>query len=142
MGHLHGVARRTRRGLTAQASRLRSGQATRLRSGQAAVRSLQLSGLFLAVYGGCNWLASLRADVGTWTFEWERHIPFWPAMIVPYLSLDAFFVAAPFLCRTREELRVLTWRVTAAVLTAGVCFVSMPLRFAFERPVEHYQQDR
>ena len=143
MGHLYGFPRRTRRGLTAQAprpgsgqaSRPGSGQASRPGSGQAAVRSLLLSALFLAVYGGSNWIASQRADVGEWTFAWERHIPFWPAMIVPYLSIDAFFIAAPFLFRNRDELRVFTWRVTAAVVTAGVCFLLVPLRFAFERPV-------
>jgi 1-acyl-sn-glycerol-3-phosphate acyltransferase/membrane-associated phospholipid phosphatase/predicted protein tyrosine phosphatase len=99
------------------------------------MRSLLLSALFLVVYGGCNWIASLRTDVGTWSFAWERHIPFWPAMILPYLSIDAFFIAAPFLCRDRDELRLFTRRVAAAVLTAGVCFLLMPLRFAFERPV-------
>jgi 1-acyl-sn-glycerol-3-phosphate acyltransferase len=119
MGHLYGFARRTHCGLT----------------GQAALRSVLLSALFLGVYGGCNWIASQRADVGTWIFAWERHVPFWPAMIVPYLSIDAFFIAAPFVCRDGDELRVFTWRVTAAVLTAGACFLLMPLRFAFERPV-------
>ena len=37
-------------------------------------------------------------DVGTWVFAWERLIPFVPLMIVPYMSIDLFFVAAPFLC--------------------------------------------
>jgi 1-acyl-sn-glycerol-3-phosphate acyltransferase/membrane-associated phospholipid phosphatase/predicted protein tyrosine phosphatase len=119
MGHLYRLARRTRGGLTAQA----------------AGRSALLSVLFVGIYGGCNWLAAQRADVGVWYFEWERHIRFWPAMVVPYLSIDVFFIAAPFLCRDRDELRLFTRRITAAILTAGVCFVAMPLRFAFERPV-------
>ena len=119
MGYLYRFARRTCRGLI----------------GQAALASLLLSALFLGVYGGCNWIASQRVDTGTWFFAWERRIPFWPAMIVPYLSIDAFFIAAPFLCRDREELRVFTRRIAAAVLSAGVCFLLMPLRFAFERPV-------
>ena len=127
MGHLHCFPRRTHRGLTAQAPRLRSGQA--------AIRSLLLSALFLAVYGGCNWITSRRVDVGTWAFAWERQIPFWPAMILPYLSIDALFIAAPFLCRDRDEFRVFTWRVAVAVLSAGVCFLMMPLRFGFERPL-------
>ena len=119
MGHLYRFARRTRRGLTAQA----------------AGRSALLSALFVAVYGGCNWIAAQRTGVGVWYFEWERDIPFWPAMIVPYLSIDAFFVAAPFLCRDRDELGLFTRRMSAAILTAGICFLLMPLRFAFERPV-------
>jgi 1-acyl-sn-glycerol-3-phosphate acyltransferase/membrane-associated phospholipid phosphatase/predicted protein tyrosine phosphatase len=132
MGHLYSFPRRTHRGLTPRPG---LGQAPREGSGQAAVRSLLLSALFLVVYGGCNWVTSQRADVSTWVFAWERHIPFWPAMIVPYLSIDAFFIAAPFLCRNRDELRLFTWRVGVVVLTAGVCFLMMPLRFGFERPV-------
>ena len=101
---------------------------------RAAIRSAALSVLFLVVYGGCNWIAAERSDIGTWYFAWERHIPFVSWMIVPYLSIDAFFVLAPFLCRDREELRLHSRRVTAAILAAGICFLLMPLRFAFDRP--------
>ena len=103
-------------------------------SRRAAIRSAQLSLLFLAVYGGCNWIAAQRTDVGTWYFAWEQHIPFVPWMIVPYLSIDAFFVVAPFLCRDRKELRLYSQRMAAAILVAGTCFLLVPLRFAFERP--------
>ena len=48
---------------------------------------------FLVVYGGCNWITAQRHDVGTIFFEWERLIPFVPLMIVPYMSIDLFFVA-------------------------------------------------
>lgn len=101
----------------------------------AARRSALLSVLFVAVYGGANWLASAQTDVANWHFEWERHIPFWPMMVVPYLSIDVFFLAAPFLCRDRAEMGVYTRRVALAILVAGMFFVFMPLRFAFERPV-------
>ncbi len=100
----------------------------------AASRSVRLSLLFLTVYTGCTWLAARQMAVGEWYFGWERRIPFWPIMIVPYLSIDAFFLAAPFLCRDREEMRVYTRRITVAILAAGTCFLCVPLRFAFERP--------
>jgi hypothetical protein len=93
-----------------------------------------LSALFLIVYGWCNWFTSQRSDVGTLFFEWERLIPFVPLMIAPYMSIDLFFVAAPFLCRTDRELATLSKRIAAAILVAGVCFLLFPLRFAFERP--------
>ena len=103
--------------------------------GAAAQTSLVLSLLFLVVYGSCNWITAQRTDVGTWYFAWERHIPFVPLMIVPYMSIDLFFVAAPFLCENGQELQTFARRIGFAIIVAGVCFLVLPLRFAFERPV-------
>jgi len=99
--------------------------------------SALLSLLFLAVYGACNWVTSLRSDVGTLYFGWERNIPFVPWMIIPYMSIDLFFIAAPFLCENDQELRVLATRITFVILVAGAFFLLFPLRFAFERPAVH-----
>jgi protein-tyrosine phosphatase len=96
--------------------------------------SVGLSVLFLVVYSGCNWITAQRHDVGTIYFEWERLIPFVPLMIVPYMSIDLFFVTAPFLCGTKRELATFTKRIAAAIIVAGICFLLFPLRFAFERP--------
>jgi membrane-associated phospholipid phosphatase len=96
--------------------------------------SAGLSVLFLVVYSGCNWITGQRGQVGSFYFQWERAIPFVPFMILPYMSIDLFFVAAPFICRTDEELRVFSRRVIAAILIAGLCFLLFPLRFAFPRP--------
>jgi membrane-associated phospholipid phosphatase len=99
-----------------------------------AVASAVLSALFMAVYGAINWLTTQRADVGMLFFEWERAIPFVPWLIVPYMSIDLFFVVAPFLCKSEEELKVFARRVVFAVLVAGVVFLLFPLKFAFARP--------
>src|SRR5204862_672372 len=96
--------------------------------------SIGLSALFLIVYGWCNWITAQRHDVGTLYFDWERFIPFVPVMIVPYLSIDLFFVAAPFFCRNERELAVFWKRIVAAIIVAGLCFLLFPLRFAFVRP--------
>jgi protein-tyrosine phosphatase len=98
------------------------------------VASIGLSALFLVVYGWTNWFSAQRSHVPTIVFEWERFIPFVPLMIAPYMSIDLFFVAAPFLCRTNRELATLSKRIVAAILVAGICFLLFPLRFAFERP--------
>ncbi len=55
-------------------------------------------------------------------------------MIVPYMSIDLFFVAAPFLCRSERELATFSKRIVAAIVIAGICFLLFPLRFAFGRP--------
>lgn len=105
---------------------------SRLLSGATA---LALSLLFVTIYGLAGWVTSLRSDVGTWAFNWERSLPFVSWLIVPYMSLDLFFVSAPFLCTARAELGVFRRRMTTAILVAGAMFVLMPLRFAFPRPV-------
>ena len=96
--------------------------------------SAGLSALFLVVYGSTNWFTAQRANVPTLFFEWERSIPFVPLMIVPYMSIDLFFVAAPFLCTSNRELATFSKRVAAAIVIGGLCFLLFPLRFAFERP--------
>ncbi|MGI8431054.1 MAG: phosphatase PAP2 family protein [Chthoniobacterales bacterium] len=55
-------------------------------------------------------------------------------MVLPYLSIDLFFVAAPFLLRSARELRIFAWRIASAILIAGIFFLLLPLRFAFARP--------
>ena len=101
---------------------------------KAATVSASLSALFLIVYTTCNWITNHRSNIGSLHFEWERHIPFIPLLILPYMSIDLFFIAAPFLARSERELRTLANRLTAAILIAGTFFLLFPLKFAFERP--------
>ena len=90
MGHLHGVAGPSRRRLMVRAGRT----------------SLLLSLLFVTVYASTNWITDQRSDVKTWWFAWELAIPFVPALIFPYMSLDLLFFAGPFLCRDERELGI------------------------------------
>jgi protein-tyrosine phosphatase/membrane-associated phospholipid phosphatase len=107
---------------------------TRPSKWMAAATSGGLSLLFIVVYGSCNWITAHRTDVGTWYYGWERYIPFVPLMIVPYMSIDLFFVAAPFLCRSRIELKVLAQRIAFAIIVAGGFFLAMPLKMGTPRP--------
>lgn len=79
------------------------------------------------------WITARRHDVGVFYFAWERAIPFVPFMILPYLSIDLFFVAAPFLFRDAGGLRIFVRRVALVLMIAGFCFLAVPLRFAFAR---------
>jgi membrane-associated phospholipid phosphatase len=96
--------------------------------------ALGLSLLFMVVYGGASWVTSLRSDVGIWYYAWERYIPFWPIMIIPYMSIDLFFFAAPFICSDRRELSLLSKRIALGIVVAGICFLVYPLQLAVERP--------
>lgn len=100
-----------------------------------AARDCALLGLlFMVVYHTTNALSSVRPDVQTWAFAWEQRIPFVAWFIVPYWSVDLFFVAGPFVCRDDAELRLLRNRVALSIVVAGICFLVMPLTLQFQRP--------
>jgi membrane-associated phospholipid phosphatase len=90
--------------------------------------------LFLVVYWGTAWITSNRQDVAVIQFEWERDIPFLPWMIVPYLSIGVFCVALPFLGLSHQALDAFMWRMAAATIMAGACFLAFPLQLAESRP--------
>jgi len=100
----------------------------------ALLASISLSVLFLVGYTFTNRFTATRGDVGVWMYEWERFIPFVPLMIVPYMSIDLFFVVGPFLCSDRRELAVLSKRIALAIIVACALFLLMPLKLGVERP--------
>jgi membrane-associated phospholipid phosphatase len=95
---------------------------------------LALGPFFFLSYGFANWLASRHAQVGTVVFDWERRIPFIPWTILPYWSIDAFYVLSPFLCATKAELDRHGRRLLTAQILAVACFLLFPLRFSLARP--------
>jgi len=101
---------------------------------EAILFSAALSLMFVFVYGGCNALASRREDLGSSFFAWELRIPFVPALIVPYMSIDLFFVASFLLCADRIELRAHARRIAVAILIAGLAFLLFPLTAGYPRP--------
>lgn len=103
-------------------------------SRDAAWCSAGLYSLLLVVYGSCNQVTACRAHVGCLRFAWEDGIPYVPAMTVPYLSMNLFFLAAPFVCADHHERRAYSWRMVAAILIAAACFLLFPLRNDFVRP--------
>jgi len=101
---------------------------------QAALWMLFLGPFFFIVYNFCNWFTSQRLDVGVAAFAWEKHIPFMPWLILPYMSIDAFFAASVFLCRTKQELNPHVYRIIAAILISAAGFLLFPLKFSFTVP--------
>lgn len=101
---------------------------------EALAYSAALSLLFIVVYGVCNALAARQGNPGRCFLDWELQIPFVPSLILPYLSIDLFFVAAPLLCEDVIELRGLARRIAAAILVAGLAFFVFPLTTGYTRP--------
>lgn len=100
-----------------------------------AAASAWLSFCFVFVYNGCNYLTSLRKDVGTCAFEWELDLfAFIPILIIPYWSIDLLFVLAPLFMLDRFMLTQHVKRITFGIFVAGVFFLMFPLELAFQRP--------
>lgn len=94
-----------------------------------------LGPFFFITYGLCNLLAKQRDITASIAFSWEHNIPVIPWTVIPYWSIDLLYGLSFMLCRSasqvdRHALRLLT----AQVISIGF-FISLPLRFSFERPV-------
>lgn len=95
---------------------------------------LLLGPLFFLSYGYTNQLAAQRAITESIYFEWEKQISFLPWTIVPYWSIDLLYGFSFLCCLGARAVDRLGLRLLTAQLISVVCFVVLPLRFAFERP--------
>jgi membrane-associated phospholipid phosphatase len=82
--------------------------------------------LWLAVYGGANWLTKSHGyRVRLWT-DFDLAIPFVPAAAALYLSIFPMFWVAPFALRTSGQLRALAKSLAWSIAIAGIGFVLLP----------------
>lgn len=88
---------------------------------------------FYASYGLTNWLASLRQDVPSIVFSWERDIPFLAWTIVPYWTTNLFYAVSLFICRTHIEFASHVRRLLTAQVISVLFFLLLPLKFTFEK---------
>jgi len=90
--------------------------------------------VFMAVYNLCTWYSSSLGQVPSFTFDFERSIPFIPLSIIPYMASGVFFCVVFFSCKNKQKLKILTWRMLFVIITAGIFFITFPLRFSFPKP--------
>lgn len=102
--------------------------------GRAALWLALLGPLFFLSYGLANTLAGRAPQLPSVVFGWEYGLPFVPWTIVPYWSIDLFYAASFFVCRTRRELDTHALRLLSAQLICVACFLLWPLRYSFVRP--------
>lgn len=95
--------------------------------------ALALLVLFTIVYGGINELTARRSDHLALWFQWERAIPFVPAMVWAYLSIFASFFLPMFALDARG-IETLCRRLAAATVISAVCFLLFPSQLGFDRP--------
>lgn len=90
--------------------------------------------VFMAVYNFAAWYASSLDHVPSFTFDFEKSIPFVPLSIIPYMAGGLFFCTVFFSCKNKNQLKILTWRMLFVSITAGILFIAVPLRFSFAKP--------
>jgi hypothetical protein len=86
---------------------------------------------WVLVYHGADWLTGWRADRVRVHLDVELEMPFVPACVLTYLSLDLVFLMVPFVLRTRSEMRALAVCLAAITAAAGVGFVLVPAELAY-----------
>jgi len=95
---------------------------------------LFLGPFFFISYGFANGVAADRGVSDFIVFDWEHHVPFWAWTIVPYWSCDLLYGLSFLLCRNRQEVDRLAFRLLAAQLLSVSGFLLFPLTFTFARP--------
>lgn len=96
--------------------------------------ALALGALFFLVYGTTNRLSAGLNGLPSLYLPWEEGIPFLGWTILPYMSLDLFFVLGFFWCRDRRELYGHAGRIMLALGISCLLFLWQPLQFGFVRP--------
>jgi membrane-associated phospholipid phosphatase len=86
---------------------------------------------WVVVYAGCDYITGLHARRVRLHFDAELAIPFVPAMIVVYQSIGPVFWLAPFILRSRGELRGLAVGLAVVTGIAGVGFLVVPGELAY-----------
>lgn len=90
--------------------------------------------VFMVVYNLSTWYASSLEHLPSFTFDFERAIPFVPLSIIPYMASGVFFCLVFFLSKNKYQLKILTWRMLFVTITAGIIFVIFPLQFSLTKP--------
>ncbi len=92
-----------------------------------AALSVGFLAVFVVLFWGSEWLATLvpwRLQVD---LPWERQLPFVPWTVWIYLSMDVLLLLAPLVLRTRRELLPLWLVLVGETVVAAVCFVLLPV---------------
>lgn len=95
-----------------------------------------LSSIFVIVYGGSNYLTSLRSGRVRVDFDFEQSLPFVPELSLVYSSLYLMFLAVPFVLRSDRGLRSFVLLMTSVTIVAGLCFLVIPAEIRFQVPTD------
>lgn len=104
--------------------------------------------LFFTSYGSVNHLTysiDKILPVHQYVFSFEKHIPFIPEFIYPYMSVDFFYGLAFFIISKTQYSKQVYQKIINSLgiqllinqIFSLLCFLTFPLRFTFEKPSIH-----
>ncbi|MEK8031994.1 hypothetical protein AACH06_14295 [Ideonella sp. DXS29W] len=102
--------------------------------GQALMHLVAVGGVFLGGYQLTLRRAHRLGELPSSLSSWDAWVPFWPASILPYASINLVYLAAFFLCRTERALLRLTLQLLFVQIAAFICFWCWPLQWGRPRP--------
>ncbi len=97
--------------------------------------TLQLSVVFVLLYGFCNWFAFQREHTFQLWMNWELAIPFLPWMILVYESLN-LLTLLPLFTLSSEQMRALGKSLIVATGIAALVFIILPAPVGFIRTTD------
>lgn len=89
---------------------------------------------FGLVFIGCDRLTAMHSFRVRVHFEAELKLPFVAEMVLFYMSIYLLFCGAPFILRTRRQLRALAATLATVTFCGGICFLLLPVELAFPPP--------
>src|SRR4051794_9442106 len=94
--------------------------------GEDIVLAVALTLWWAMIYIGADQLASHHTRRVRIHLDGELFLPFVPAFVLVYRSIDELFLLAPFVLRSRPEIRGLTLTLGVVVTLAGAGFLLLP----------------
>jgi membrane-associated phospholipid phosphatase len=91
---------------------------------------------FVLIYGGANYVTGLHDYRVRLHLEAERQMPLAPEMVLFYNSFHAIYLVAPFVLRTRQEMKAMAWVWVAITLGGGLAFLILPAQTIFPPPTD------
>ncbi len=101
---------------------------------RAALWLLVLAPFFYLTYGLANYLASLRTDVPNIALDGEEIIPFVEWTIIPYWSINLFYVTTLFANEAPAGVDRIARRYLTCQIIAVTLFIVMPLQAIYAKP--------
>jgi hypothetical protein len=97
---------------------------------QSLVLLLGCAAVFVAGYQLTLRRALRLGDLPSSAWVWDAWVPFWPASIVAYCSIDLAYPIAFFMARELAQLHRLAARLMLVQLTCFACFWFWPMRMS------------